>query len=1641
VLFLASAVSLAAQTGGGAEENGTVIFSWNNPKTGVSLFLNGYWDWQLTGSAGIVADPFRWGPAAVPPVLFTQQADLTLALWIRERWFVEGRFQEDAKLNTYRAGFQGKSGDTLRYLGIGNTGLDFPAYPYLNLGGTTPASIGVYGQFGSDTFQLHGLFRYDDAVREERVFSGGREQFESYLPPEAAYRAVSFVLPDDGLAAVPVVYLEDKDGALAGSDGRRWRQAAADEYAASAAAGLVELASPADGRVAVYYPGGYNQGSYAPNEGFLGQVREYFAGAASPADVANYPQPGGGSTPAVINIDGREALVVYEKGTFSPFERLSRYQAPAGDIERAYLADSATGARRTDYTLDVYEETSAFTIEESDFAVRYAARVYELRHSSGRYTPRDVETRWPLAHADSAIYLPGGYSSGELRLEFIAYGLAGGYVIGTGIVETSIQVTRGGLAETGFRFDAQTGTVSLTRPAAFNETIRISYLRLSTARRGGSIALAAGFTWERPLFAPPPPPEAADDTDTDADAFTNANAPVQNGALYAGAAAGARWNVDANTYSQGDSLSPGTVGAAAYTRYERGGLSGALRIGGAYGQEDTSGLYRAASMEGSEAIIDITGAPSQAASAPARNPADGPALAEERRAPLVFRDYQDKSVFGGGELLPIEQDAPVVAGKNAPYPARDTTLKNRTLVTEFSLNEAKNWTGWTVELSPAQFSLAREIELPFRFYGWSGSGDIAVYIQFGEIANGESVFQDEDNRILTRRLYPSADAGTSLRPDFQGGIDSRAHIAGIQLSDADRRRLQNTQSARLVIVRQSGECSGRLLVAPPVTRGAQFRPLVVRDGSVRTQDDTLEVRAVEIADDSLDQKESALMRRLHPNGERERVLNVSWNHAGDAAAVDTAAGTGGTLGKAPFSAYRVLTLFVRLPESEAAGADFSTSTFSVVLGKGEAAYSDISRRCLRAEIPARALLAAGESGWVKAELRYGTAERGVFIDGKKTGELEWGMAGLAESARGGTAADAAAGAETGMSLAVFLQPPAGGSLPESGRFCIDEVLLTDSAGTFTGNLGISAAWEKYGTLIALADFPLLANIRVQTDNELSLLVRDAYQNGTPSAPSGTPSGTPEGAFSGGTNAAIDIAGFQLKGEAAVNASGSQVLWKGGHSIARFFGPVGFQERFYLDTDGSEWLHQAALFLNSVLSARLEAESQNRTEQNRQWKASLGKPGPGGFSLDARLHYSATGARDTSGQYIAAWTESFRPLVPDSGASAEKRLVNLRAGFNDSRALLWGTAADAAAAPDSGGAPSGAGIFLRLDGTNLYEDASGREAARSEIETGVPVAISGYKAVFSLRRAYERALLAPARDIFADLDTFAAAHCGALPLYAQAPLYSLFDPAAPDRFTASVQTAAGGALIAESLFQDEYRLTLDTPAFAGGGAARILVPRQVEAYTRREISRKLDSSLDKLLTGFAVRHSAVNIAGAYSPLALFRFYQNDELDSTISAEWSLPHGGTASWRVQTSQLFSFYGFKGASLDFEDVLTFREKSWTLLFTLYWTVPAANSLLGRLYDWALRRAPATTSWTIVSALKTRGASRLRREKLETRVNKTEEGHIDHAITAGHESIIRLGGSFTLSTFAELSTTFSAKTSTFTLLASTGLKLNVVW
>ncbi|MDR2258915.1 MAG: hypothetical protein LBE14_07185 [Treponema sp.] len=1565
----------------------------------VSLQVSGYWKGSLSGNWGISLTPL--GTAATSPdspVLFKQEADLTLSLWIRERWFVEGSFLDDYKMNTYRAGYQGFPGEAVQYVGVGNTGLDFPNFPYLDLGGDSPSSLGLYGRFGGGPVSLHTLFRYDLAALEERIFVGNRERTFAYTPLNQPVRGRSFVLPDENLDAPPLVYLEDEKGDLRDQRGRRWRLAAASEYGAGAASGLAELGASPKGSVAVAYSRGGNNRPWAGSlgaygnpaasppvrgGGFLGDVQDWFGDETI---LQNYPMPSGdgsvpGSPGTITLNNGVTALAVYEPGAFSPFERLSRYEASSSNASSAALVRLSTGDHVPGYEVLPLDDSAVSPDIPLYSAAETRRGIYELLGNDFSRDRRSRETRWPLGNSQPQIYLPGsGHFTGDLGIRFTNYSGAGAYSIGTDVVPGSVQVWRGGLADTRIAYNAGSGAVTLENPAGFNEIIRITYLKRSEERKAGSLAAGVGAVYNN------------------------------GGPFTSELALGVRWNIAGDTYAENGALNPGTVGLGAKTAWEYDRLKAQITAGIGFEQPDTTGLYRAAGMEGNEISLGLPPETSFISEAPGNSGVSPPLFSNltlDNRSDLVYRNYRDTSVLGASTLMSVDWGgASVISGEKGPYPARDSGLTSQThvLAAEFILDDKKNWTGFEVPLGNdgAVMEEAQEIEVPFRFYGFTGTppADFTLILQIGALSDEDRGFAENPGRIVEKQLYPPVSDPAINNNNNPALFDMNARITGIRLTGEERRKLQGAAYLRLITVhRGPEEIQGRVLLAPPIVRGAGFRPVTV-DGLAIKGSSGNEVRAVEGMETGSNRLESAygsLLDRLHSESKTQRVLEVSWDDLG----AGISAGADGRLSAIPLGSYRKLSFFIKGPAPEHSGS-FTGGTLRFILARGPESLARQGEITLDAEIP---LAAFSPGEWSKVEIAYQGADKGIRVRGNSVDGAKLKYRSPAENQAGDT------GEEKSGYAAIFISPGSGSSLA-AGKFYFDELILEDPAPAYWLNGGTGVEWKQPGILADYKGTAILSDLSLAT----------ALESGIRGDPF-TPDSEHSGAVISRSNGEITLLGARLRTNVSFTVSDNDFYWNGGHGFSRSWGPFSVEESFSSAPRDKTMDHRLGLGLSGIFSSRFNgAVSYEDEKQTRKWDGALGVLPPRDYIPALSIETSAAWTENTADpagwieNYGETWARSWEPMVPDLGAGAAKR---------DTRGVIRITERT-----------SPVGAEVTLEGTSAFSNPNNRTQSTNLARLDIPVTFGSYR--FSLRgeRSFKRYVLFSPPDALGDGAKFAESIADSLPLWKVFPFYSLFAPELGKAMDEGLSNSPSADLAEYTYFDDRFGLTIQLPQVYDLRA--FFIPSSAGARIDRILEQKLDTRLDMLnLTG-SLGFSAVNMFGAFGVLPLLPLYQGDEFSHVLETSVAIPQDEDISWRVQSRQAAAFFGFSGGTLGFTNTVTTGSAGWVESFILDWTVPTRKSLLSIFYGWIASAAQTQSSWLALSDLLNADYEQLRKETLELAFDHSGD-YLQWSLIAGHESIIRILGRLNFSVFAKLNCTQDERVRVLSFIGTVGTTLNV--
>ena len=1548
----------------------------------VSLRISGRWRGTLQASWGLSFSPFGTTSLSGDVPLFTQEGDLTLALWLWDRWFVEANFIDNSALNTYRMGYQGREGEVVRYFGIGNTGLDFPSFPYLDLGGDSPSSFGAYGHFSAGNLHLHTLLRYDNAAREERTFIGNHERSFSFVDLSRPLRGRSFVLPDENIADTPLVFIQDNRGDLRDLQGRRWRLLDPSEYAVSARLGLVELtlggrtggAEEPEGMVAVFYSGGYSLGTYdgtGPGGTFLAEVQDFFS-AHTNIELWHFPQPGSqvnlGNTnnvPGTVTIDGMTALVIYEPGTFSPFERQNRYRSPAASSSAELVRLSTGEIVRYDgrgFELFPLEDINFEILFDNQEHISFQRGIFELI-SEGSRGRRYPEERWPLGSRYPGLYLPGRTVFTEdvgIRFTHYTHAGTGGFFIGTDVLPGSIQVFRNGIPDPNFAFNSFDGTVVLRNPAGFNELIRISYLRQSADGRHGSLAAGVGAIWE------------------------------DGGPFTARLGLGLRWNLTTDTFTESDTTSPGTVGLGAEARWNYDRFRAGVSFGLGFEQPDTTGLFRVAGMDGNEIILPLPSGPSFISETPASLAGQGGS-----RADLVFRNFRESNILGGASLGDISAGASIISGQSGPYPAMDRTFASQVLVAEFEFSQANAWTGFQVPLgfNAEFFESAGKIDVPFRFMNFYGSSPldaIRVTLQIGVLADRDTGNPENPNLQIDILLYE----GLINSPNFNRPYFIIEHT----FTDSERSQLQGAKYMRLLIERSggTGNMGGRVILAPPRVQGAGWRPVTIdlnNNNEIKSNTGILsgpQVNAIEVNDHRLEIAYPDIIRRLNSTGGRQRVLEISWTglDAGHGAGADT------RIAAIPLANYSSLSFFVRKPEANdpLLQADLNNAYLHFVIAQSPLSLraSNENQIILEHKIPLSSFGGINPGEWIRVDIPYTRSPAAFhFPDGNS------------------------------YYVAFFIVPENSLAVIPNGNFAVDEIILENPIPSYRLNSGAFLEWTRPGAVLMAGNHTLVSDLSFLTAVE--------------SASAGNPFEEDiHGNFgiSGRSQAGLSILGLAITGNYSYSFASSQYdtvfTWSAGHTLFRSFGAFSFWDSFDITPTDRALNHRLALALDTRVRANLSGELRLEDERlRRNWQAGTnGRPAehvPFAFSLDASMGVNERNTwQPDFYNYAGTWVYSFVPLLPDSGYGAESR--QMRCGLRLRLETL----------------PLGAELFFH--GNTYYSQP------RDTIHTGSLLRLDlpfnpGPNMLFRIEREYRSSLVLQSADFFSDGEIWGQNLNSALPLMFAVPFYSLFYSGLELPENANSEFIQFSDRFEFSLLRPmNYGISsLFIPRRFTFRLGRVLEQRMDTLRDSFNVGAAMGFSSINLFGAMGVNPVFTFYQGdefAHSLETQIVFPKGENVSWNIRADQSLSFFAFSGAALGINNTF----VANSSPRFGEGIRLSDS-----LSITWTVPMQTSLIGTLYESFLMWVNARDNWASIAQLAEMNHELFRRSTLEAvfeRIPDSAAGdYFRYSLILGHESFVRILGRLNFSVFGRLAISQNARAEVFSFLGTIGTSLHLMF
>ncbi len=1438
------------------EEADEALFDFNVGDGEAELFLTGSWKLGIGGSLALLFHPLAGirsnfaFPGWIPGFVLEQVPDITLSLWILERYFFETTFLPGSPFNTLLLGYRGKEDEFLQSVLVGNTGIDISPYPYLSFSESADNLPGISAAFRTDISTHELLLRYEPTAGGRKTYIGMNELIEERFELDDFTAGRYFLLPDSDIDGL-IVLLEDRNGSINAGDGRNYRKLNDEEYSVSKDSGSLSLSQEARGRLLVYY----EKGGTAVGDGSLGSasiigvsgtypelshddsiILDFdFSGTLTGGDydklfsfIWREAVPDHDFTDLQVSVGTKDYLLLHEPGFFSPFEQYNRYH-PA----TMKLSASSTAEIR-------YKDTNTAAELSRNIIplIREERNVIEVR-AGGLYAA-DPLNRLPFISEAPALYgqgLPYAENSSDKELAVRSLNPVSSLSAGSALIPGSVRVIRNGAEIYSFSVNYETGEISLAAPVNPSDVIEVHYRSYAPEGSGGDIIFAGG------------------------------NKVRLSDKARLDLAMGLRWNVRNDSYSTDPEDHPGSLALSALFSYQGEQFKLESDLGLSFFNPDTSGYLRLLGMEETEYQLPLNQTTIFPSSIPLNTAGliDAYGAAQANRGKLLYKDFWIPGPLGSVSLASYTYSSPQVydyvdGNPSGPYiaSASEEGIDDPVMVMDFSM-DAGDWVGAFIQTpdgAALDLSTASSIEFQWKTADISGSFD--AYVHFGtagEDLDGDGVLDAELSGLSNG--FPFNDTGNGVTL-YLGGVSGGASIQtedsdgdGLLESDAeslliargsagadfspllplptdawstvsidrnsfDFDKLKQVTGIRIILTEKSGSspASGKLLVTPAEIRGSRMYSRTSGPGSIRSS---------EVAEASV----PAVLRLGEAHPETASVFQ-SGSSAGKSLEITW---SGMSSGEWSSSAYTTA-----VPPDQYDSLSFYLLPYD--LGGGSAdisvSFTDSRGRGLSASFTA-----VESDKWQKISISI--PKQSVSINGTP--------------ASGSVYRDGSGGP-----LSRFTISLAGVS---GGTVYIDEVHLHDPRPGIGIGSSLSLSYEHPGPILSSGETALLGNLFV---SEEAFVKSEAFMS----------SGTEENLDDYGsvTRAGIDVLYTRIEVELAFGGTLYQSHISGGHSItlpAVPF-PVTLTDSYYRSYyDVPQTMNRltklsigddgiGSLILSSQAFLREATLNQNWLFRlSSSWDFSLG------LSLDASLTQRSSGFSLPESSYPASWIQSYSLLLPLSPAEGWER----EGSINFVPALE----------PE----PIGFRLPLQLAYFNDAAD-EGEQKNEGGASVEIPMVFSGDSAgdwniTFGISRDFTHFVPAAGPGGFAsDIAALGTGIAGERYLYESVPLIELFCPySESDFFTKPSQ-----------LDYAEYRPAAYFKLSRPFGARLIdfFIPSSLETEVNRQFKKEGDSLTAVTSWNLSLSTIAINLFGTFGAYPLFSFYKSDEFSSNIGIDHSL-----------------------------------------------------------------------------------------------------------------------------------------------------------
>ncbi len=746
-------------------EDPVAIFSITPNSPDIEFYAEGSWEAKLLTQFDLFSNTATNNTLGINfnPPIFIQKTDLSVWFLLLNKWYFEANIADDFLESTVAAGYQGNG--YLKHARIGNRHINFPQFYGINdinrgIGNGSKQAPGIMAEFSDSNWRADAILRYDMTEPLEKTWIGNNELSESNIKISSWEKGARFILPENTVEHITNIFLE--------TDTQEYKKLSPSEYLIIPSKNMIIFNTPQKQSILATFSTKPNLGAYSTNEGFLGEIQEYFG---SDINLENYSL-GDETNDFFTKVTGTDALILQKENYFSPFADASLYAIDLLPLPtNVSIISESTKTSINGYSANILDSSSllvpgftdsdnfnnkqsyihTYSTESSNKSIQFPfAKDYPLIYltpfANENYTQKET---------DSIIYIENFSESPVLD-------------IGMNAIPGSITVYKNGIKEALFTYDSNTGLIKLTNtPNDFDE-IRITWQENSETSTTGTLTSGIGYEY---IIS------------------DNLNLNISSSFL---------WPIlEKDSFTTNNSNTAGSANLAVKTEYKKNNLLVENILSTSFYTDDVTNAYQIDSMDSSRI---------------------------EQKTLTKNAGIKDNET-----LVPVLQSRPNEStpqtelklenkGKSTTETIRDASTSTYIIKNNWTIEKENGYIYQTIDFSgyatslasSNYFSIALKQDLP---------SDYKMYLQLG-VSNNDTIYETM-NKIPTWELTSNDRSNVEIpfKTETQGW-----QTVSVILKDEDRAKLKYNQNARIVLVKQNptSKDTGTLEIAHYELRGSGF---------------------------------------------------------------------------------------------------------------------------------------------------------------------------------------------------------------------------------------------------------------------------------------------------------------------------------------------------------------------------------------------------------------------------------------------------------------------------------------------------------------------------------------------------------------------------------------------------------------------------------------------------------------------------------------------------------------------------------------------------------------------------------------------------------------------------------------------------